>query len=116
MKLNKYLLLMLLLISPFLITGCWVTGRGTAQDTMYQIQYDGLIWKTYDVWLTNDHPTESHSAIYCPEVDNIELVKKIQEAVNSKSKCTIEYHNEFIIAPWRCSSDTIIDNIDCELK
>ena len=106
--------LLLAILSLSLFAGCIQTGEGTAQDTIYQIQQAGLVWKTYDVWLTNDHPTESYSAIYCPEPDATALLTKIKAAVASKAKCTITYHNEMFVAPWRCNSNTIIDDIACE--
>ena len=62
---NKLLVLSIMSLSLF--AGCIRTGDGVAHDTIYQIQQDGVIWKTYDVWLTNDHPTDHTNAIYCPE-------------------------------------------------
>lgn len=100
-------------LALLLLAGCINTGTGTANDTIYQVQYDGLVWQTYDVWLTNDHPTERSNAIYCIEESNPELITQAKAALDSKQKCRIEYHNEFFVAPWRCNSDTIIDKMEC---
>lgn len=102
------------ILAMLLLTGCFRTGSGTAQDTVYQIQYGGVFWKTYDVWLTNDHPTDTYNAIYCPELYDEETIQALKDAVQSKKKCTIEYHNELIVAPWRCSSETMIDKVICD--
>ena len=101
------------LILLFLTTGCLKTSEGKATDVVYQIQQEGVFWKTWDVWLMNDHPTEHYSAIYCPEPNNSELIKRLKTAVEAKQKCIISHHSELIVAPWRCNSDTLIDDIDC---
>lgn len=115
---NKKLSILILLIFAISIasSGCIETGKGVSTDTIYGIEYDGLIWKTYSVWLTNDHPTKEYSAIYTVSADDGVLVQKLQEAKASGKKVTIHYRNElFILPPWEYTSSAVAIIEDVEI-
>ena len=108
----KYALHTILLLMLLALASCGRIGEGTSQDTIFQVQKSGLIWKTTEIWLTNEHQTETDSNAYC--IEDPALQEIARAALRSKTKCTIEYHDEFIIAPWRCGADTVADDIYCE--
>ena len=108
-KMNIIILICILIISS--ISGCIETGRGSSTDTLYGLEYDGLIWKTYSVYLTNDHPYEGHSAIYSIAKDDVETLKKVQSAIDNKTKVKVLYKNELLVYDWDYSSGTIIYDI-----
>ncbi len=113
-------ILVISLIFILSLSGCIETGKGTSTDTIYGIEYSGLIWKTYSIYLTNDHPSSGkdefsgYSAIYTVNVNNINLINKLKIAESSNKKMKIHYHNELIILPpWEYTSNAIaiIDDI-----
>ena len=108
---SKIIVLVRILTGILASSGCIETGRGTSTDTLYGLEQDGLVWKTYSVWLTNDHPYTDHSAIYSIANGDTETLKKVQDAINNKKKVKILYRNELLYWPWEYSSGTIIYDI-----
>jgi len=110
-------ILVLILVLLLSISGCIVKGEGVSKDTIYGIEEDGIVWKTWSVWLTNDHPSgkpgESgyYSAIYSVSKDNKELVKKIQELAGTNKTVMVYYENHMFVLPWEYSSDVVIRDI-----
>ena len=98
-------------------SGCIVKGKGISKDTIYGIEEDGYVWKTWNVWLTNDHPsgkpgdTGYYSAIYSVSKDNKYLVEKIQELAGTNKTVIIYYENHMFVFPWEYSSDVVITDI-----
>ena len=86
-------------------------GKGVQLTHYYGLEYSGVVWKTYSVWLTNDHPYEGHSAIYSIANGDTETLKKVQDAISSKKKVKVLYRNELLYYPWDYSSDTIIYDV-----
>ncbi len=107
----KSIILVLLTIIVISSCGCIEYGRGSSTDTLYGLEYSGFFWKTYSVWLTNDHPYDGHSAIYSIANNDVETLKKVQNAIENKKKVKILYKNELIYFPWDYSSGTIIYDI-----
>ena len=75
--------------------GCLQTGSGRVTDTIANTERQGLIWKTNDVYLTNDH-----DAMYCAQDSNIYEQAKNFSA--SKAKITLDYNTYFVYFPWDC--------------
>lgn len=92
-------------------SGCIETGKGVSQDTLYGLEYNGIVWKTWSVWLTNDHPYEGHSAIYSISKGDTETLNKINDSINSKQKVNVFYRNYLIWWPWDYSSGTVIYDV-----
>ncbi len=118
---NIAIIIIILLVLSLSLSGCIETGKGTSTDTIYGMEYNGLIWKTYSLYLTNDHPSDSgqsgssYSAIYTVSVYDNELIQKLRDAEASNKKAKISYHNELLIwPPWEYTSDAvaIIDNVE----
>lgn len=112
---KKIVLIILISLLLSLTSGCIETGKGVSVDTIYGIEYNGLIWKTYSVWLTNDHPTKEYSAIYTVNPNDKETINKLKEAYNSGKKVKILYRNElFIFPPWEYTGNAIAIIYDIE--
>ena len=106
----KKLVVIGLLFSMLLLSGCITTtvnGRHSGQITA--IEQNGLIWKTWSVYVKSDI-SASQEDIYC--VEDLNVVKKLQSASANREKVTLIYHDELIVAPWRCNEEIgIIDNV-----
>lgn len=111
-KTTKILICVLLILGFVLSAGCIETGKGTSVDTLYGLENDGLIWKTWSVWLTNDHPYTDHSAIYSISNQNIALIEQIQNLSGTDKKVKVYYRNVVLYYPWDYSSDTIIYKVE----
>lgn len=114
---KKYVVCVFLLTVLIAFSGCIETGKGYSIDTIYGIQENGLIWKTWDVWLTNDHPSQgsdgnSYSAIYSVPKQDTLLVEQIQLLSGSGKKVKVYYRNELLWYPWDYSSGTIIYKVE----
>jgi hypothetical protein len=108
---SKLIAAMLIIAIVLVSSGCIETGKGISQDTLYGLEYDGIFWKTYSVWLTNDHPYTYHSAIYSIANNDVETLKKVQDAIANKTTVKVLYRNELLYWPWDYSSGTIIYDI-----
>lgn len=97
-----------------LSSGCIETGKGTSIDTVYGIEYTGLIWKTYTVYLTNDHPSAGkevgtgYSAKYTLDSRNTELIEFLEEASRNQKKIRVYYTNNVGYFPWEHTSDAVV--------
>ncbi len=104
-------IIIFLLVNIIFTSGCIETGRGSSTDTIYGIEYEGLIWKTYSVWLTHDIPSmsekNSYSAIYTVDKNDKQLVQQIDDAYKSGKKVKIYYKNMLMYEPWKYTSNAI---------
>jgi len=103
-------LLLLLPILAILLSGC-VTTTKDGEHTGYitALEKTGLIWKTGNVYIKSD-VSSSQEDLYC--VINQDVYNKLKDKSVNKEKVTILFHDEMIIAPWRCESTSgIIDGI-----
>lgn len=114
----KLLILLIGIVAISSISGCLETGKGYSTDTIYGCELNGIVWKTWSCWLTNDHPivgqTTASSAIYSVDLGNTALIQQLQELSNEKVKRMVKvyYRNELIVFPWDYSSETIIYKIE----
>lgn len=105
---KKYIILSLILVTLLATSGCIETGKHSATDTIFSVGSEGLIWRTPVVYLTNDHPSGTYSAIYTVDPNNPSLIKKLEEAKTSGQKVTIAYRTEFLyFPPWQYTSNSI---------
>ncbi len=75
-------------------------GQGRVSDTVANVENHGLIWKTNDLYLTNDH-----DAFYC--IRDPALYAQAQMYAENRSKVRIEYDTFLWTWPWECSSQGI---------
>lgn len=110
----KYkMVFVVLIVLSILLSGCIKTGKGTSKDTIYGIEQNYL--GSYSLYLTNDHPTDTYSAIYTFDNENTELIEKLKRAEESGRKVKIYYHNELIIWPptrYNSAAVAIIDDVE----
>jgi len=105
---NKPLLIILLLGIAVISSGCIEIGTGSSTDTIYGIEHNGFIWKTYSVWLTNDHPTKDYSAIYTVSENDKATIEKLQKAYASHKTVKVYYRNELAyFPPWEYTSNAV---------
>ncbi len=111
--------IILTVIAVSMLSGCIETGKGYSTDTIYGCELDGLVWKTWSCWLTNDHPSmgkdgSTYSAIYSVNKDDVAFIDQLQALSNEKQKRTVRvyYRNELIVWPWDYSSGTIIYKVE----
>lgn len=107
---NKKIMLIGLILLISTLSGCIETGRGTVVDTVYDVGMNGVVWKTYIIYLTNDHPSKdqsSYSAIYTADKENRELITFLEEARDNQKKVKIYYKNMLFYLPWEHTSSAV---------
>lgn len=106
----KIKLIASLLLILFATTACWITtenGRHSGQVTA--LEQNGLIFKTWTAYVKSDVSSSQEDA-YC--VEDEKVVEELMEASRTKKNIVVGYHDEAIVAPWRCNSESgIIDKI-----
>ncbi len=73
-KRTTAIIMLIIFILSLSISGCIETGKGMSKDAVYGIENNGIIWKTWSVWLLNDHPTADYTAYYTPTTAAAALV------------------------------------------
>lgn len=110
MKTKQVLLILLVISILTAVNGCIETGKGSSIDTIYGVEQNALgVWK---VWLTNDHPTETYTAIYSMDKDDTETIEAIQAAYESGDKVKIYYKNIVGKMPFKYASGVIIYKVE----
>ena len=110
--------IILAVIAVSMLSGCIETGKGYSTDTIYGCELEGLVWKTWSCWLTNDHPSVgkdgTYTAIYTMNKNDTELIEQMDALSNEKQKRTVKvyYRNELLVWPWDYSSGTIIYKVE----
>lgn len=110
---KKYIIISIALVLMLLSSGCIETGTGVSVDSIAGIEYDGLVWKTYSVYLTNDHPstgthaTNSYSAIYTVNSNDVNTINLLKEASSNRKSVKVYYKNMLFYEPWLYTSDAI---------
>lgn len=108
----KKILICFLILICLTLSGCWwTTTNGKHSGQITAIEDNGLFWKTTSVYIKSDI-SSSQEEMYC--LENKDLIPLLETASVNKTRVTLVYHDEFIIAPWRCSeTDTgIIDKVN----
>ena len=109
MTMYKILVVAMILVS-ILLSGCITTttnGRHSGQITA--IEKNGLIWKTWDVYVKTDI-SSSQEDRYCVEDET--LIPKLDKLSKDRQKVTVLYKAELIVAPWRCEGSEIITGVE----
>jgi|WetSurMetagenome_2_1015567.scaffolds.fasta_scaffold321884_5 hypothetical protein len=87
-----------------------IPGEGTAQDSIARISQTGLIWQTWKVQLTNDHPIDGNPMQYGVE-SKPALLSKLQEYAANGKRVKIFYHAKLICPAWECSDTEVIYDV-----
>jgi len=90
----------LMLLIALIVSGCIETlsnGKHTGQIT--SIEKEGLIWKTYTIYVKSD-TSSSQEDTYC--VENLDILPELYQLSKDRTKVTLLYRDEMIVAPWRC--------------
>ena len=98
MRLSIAIIILLIILLSF--SGCIETtsnGKHSGQITAFE--KEGLIWKTYTVYVKSD-VSSSQEDTYC--LEDLSILPQIEKASKDRSKVTINYRDELIVAPWRC--------------
>lgn len=93
------LFLLALIAGTVLLSGCIQTGEGKVTDTVANVERQGLIWKTNELYLTNDH-----DAFFCLREQAV--FERAQNYADSKQLATIHYRSFLFYWPWECGWGT----------
>lgn len=107
----KLFLVIGLLLIGVLLFGCLETGKGTATDSIARVSDTGLIWKTWKVQLTNDHPTDENPMQYGIEHDQ-NLIDSLQTYAGSKVIVKIFYTQYALPKFWEYGDSEIIYKVE----
>ncbi len=103
MKTKSILIVILILAVVLVASGCIeTTSNGKHNGQITAIEKNGLIWKTYTVYVKSDI-SSSQEDKYCLEDQS--LIQKLEKFSADRTKVTITYRDELIKAPWRCGEE-----------
>lgn len=86
------------LLMPLMLTGCLVTSNGEKRGEIVKLAQEGIICKTWEGELIrgglNDGSGGFGSRIFPFTVENADLLKKVQYALENNKEVKISYHHE----------------------
>lgn len=100
------------LLALIVLPGCGtVTEDGEDAGVITAVEKNGLIWKTWTVYQKSDAAATTADR-YCVEDD--EIARVLKEASQNKQRVSLKYHDELIVAPWRCNGEEagIVDGVE----
>ncbi len=103
---NKKLAIPIIIGLVLLFSGCIETvSNGTHSAQITAVQLDGLLFKTYTVYVKSD-VSSSQEESYCIDESHLDIVPSLIQASKDRRKVVITYRDEFIVAPWRCQTSS----------
>lgn len=93
-----------MLVVMVAMAGCLETGTGTANGVITSVENDGVIWKTYTIYIKTDAASTKEES-YCIEPENHALAQQLRGYAANRTPVEISFTNEFAIGPWRCTGD-----------
>ena len=108
--------LFLLVVLVVFIFGCslaslGIPSEGTATDSIARVSEGGLIWKTWKVQLTNDHPIDGNPMQYGIE-DNETLREELQHYAETGERVKISYEGKLFVWGWEYSDNEVIYEVE----
>jgi hypothetical protein len=91
-----------------------IPSDGVATDTIARISDAGLIWKTWRVQLTNDHPIATSSGTNQMQYGvekNETLLAKLQQYADSGERVKLYYRGKIWVWAWEFSDTEIIYDV-----
>lgn len=107
---KKICLVLAMAFVSIMLSGCWITteqGKHSGQITA--IEKNGIFWKTWDVYIKSDI-SSSQEEHYC--VEDERLIPILEQVSKHKLRVTLNYHSEFVIEDWRCTTNDIVDSVE----
>lgn len=96
------------------------SGYGDATDPIQGVQLSGMIWKTYEVYQTNDHglANSDWNGIFTVNKNDQKLIEQLQKASQTydkngnKQKVKIYYQQHRFVNPQEYSCRTVITRME----
>lgn len=117
---NKILNLgLIVLVTIFLAlsgSGCLSKEQGDSADVVYGMEYSGLIWKTWKVYLAQDQLIKpgtgsDFAGVYTVDPANTKIIEELKEAKASGEKVKVVYEEHAFGEPWKYASKTVIIDV-----
>jgi hypothetical protein len=113
----KKILLIIVLIICFGVSGCWEVSSGERVGIITKFSYKGVFWSTWEgemmLGSSNSGSTwEFALDNKCHRGENLsELIKKIQMAADTGKRVKLIYKQEMVTAWWRSDNTHLIQNV-----
>ncbi len=102
---SKILMMTLILTIILASSGCIeTTSNGRHNGQVTAVERNGVIWKTWDVYIKSDI-SSSQEDKYC--VEDTTLIPQLDALSKDRTKVTVLYRDELVVAPWRCGNDEV---------
>lgn len=102
---------LLIAVLPILfLAGCITTTRDAEQvGYITAVENNGAIFRTWAVY-TKSELESSQEELWC--VEDKDVVDKLKNFRDRKTRVRLNYFDEMVIAPWRCSTHNIISGVE----
>ncbi|CDZ78820.1 hypothetical protein BN59_03134 [Legionella massiliensis] len=112
----KKLLVLLMLISISLMTGCWKVKSGEKSGVIVKVAKEGKYWGTYEGELIRGGLEDASGATgrsfnFTLGQFKSTLVDQALLAMQNNSHVIISYHCDLFVLPWRGETKCFVDKI-----
>jgi hypothetical protein len=108
--------ILITILAALLLTGCWETKNGEKIGTVVKLAKEGIICKTWEGEIIRGGMNNGSGSFgtrpFYFTVESPELLKKIQNALDSQKEIKIKYHQELITFCRTETDDYFIDDIE----
>lgn len=120
-RILKTISLLILLILPLVLSGCWETSAGERAGVVTRFSLSGAVFNTYEGELhyagangtiVADSWRFSIDAEHLRHENLSDLVKTLNDAQLSGKRVKITYRGEMFVAPWRGDTDHLIQTVE----
>lgn len=106
-------LILLMIVCLIALTGCYTTSEGNRVGTITKFSSKGFLVRTWEGEMILGGSGASGSSVntWRFSVADESLVAAIQAAQKKAEVITLQYHEEWIVAPWRADTNYLVDAV-----
>lgn len=111
----KKLLTLAILASTLLLSGCWETAKGEKIGNIVKVSQEGAVCKTYEAEIIRgglNGGTGSNGTAFFFTIENSEMAKQLQDAMEAQKEVKIRYHSEMNSWCRSNSGDHFLDSFE----
>lgn len=113
---HKKRLVLLLVITCGLLSGCWTTKSGQKSGIIVKVAKEGKYWGTYEGemirgGLDNASGATGQAFHFTLGQFHSDLVSKAEDAMQNNRHVVLTYHCEEYVFPWRGETHCFVDDI-----
>lgn len=114
---KKILLSSIVLISSFLLVGCWTVQKGQKSGIIVKVAKEGSFWGTYEGeiilgGLENASGVSGRAFFFTLGQFRSELIKQAEYAMQNNKHVVISYHCDAYTLPWSGETKCFVNKIN----